>query len=242
MKKLSMHLGLNEVDPDAYGGWQGWLAGCVNDARDESAQAARAGFAAQAVFNLDCTRMRLAELIGSAAGNLTDGDTFLLTYSGHGGRESSGALSGFTETLCLADGELADTELREFLSDFVQGVRVIVVLDSCHSGGMARGRTRNKPHFVKSRKPVAPGDFTTMNASGLLLAACTAAELAGDGDQNGAFTGSRLAVADRHNTDAMTWESWAHDVARYMAKNFPEQHPTVDYFGNETSWDIKVTA
>ena len=31
-KRRSIHIGLNIVDPQQYGGWDGALAGCVNDA------------------------------------------------------------------------------------------------------------------------------------------------------------------------------------------------------------------
>ena len=31
-KRRSLHIGLNFVDPKKYGGWDGMLAGCVNDA------------------------------------------------------------------------------------------------------------------------------------------------------------------------------------------------------------------
>ena len=33
----SIHFGLNHVDPGAYNGWDGELAGCINDARDMQA-------------------------------------------------------------------------------------------------------------------------------------------------------------------------------------------------------------
>ena len=29
---LSLHIGLNYVDPNKYNGWDGQLAGCINDA------------------------------------------------------------------------------------------------------------------------------------------------------------------------------------------------------------------
>ena len=40
---LSLHIGLNEVDPVHYGGWKGTLRGCENDARDMAALARALG-------------------------------------------------------------------------------------------------------------------------------------------------------------------------------------------------------
>ncbi|MDP9071378.1 MAG: caspase family protein, partial [Actinomycetota bacterium] len=34
VRGMSLHIGLNRVDPDGYNGWSGDLAGCENDARD----------------------------------------------------------------------------------------------------------------------------------------------------------------------------------------------------------------
>ena len=33
-KGISLNIGLNSVDPNHYGGWDGQLAGCENDAND----------------------------------------------------------------------------------------------------------------------------------------------------------------------------------------------------------------
>ena len=38
-KGVSIHIGLNAVDPEHYSGWDGALAGCENDARDMEALA-----------------------------------------------------------------------------------------------------------------------------------------------------------------------------------------------------------
>lgn len=253
--KQSIHFGLNVVDPDAYGGWNGWLNACVNDARDMASLCARAGYQARAVFNLDVTRERARSELQSAAASLVAHDTFLLSYSGHGGRPPAWTWPGYTETLCLADGELADTALREMLAAFAPGVRVIVILDSCHSGGMSRTTSliRAKPAFVKSASPVvvggcavrAPSDLAPVvevPASVLMWSACTAEETALDGDVNGAFTASMLHVADLRTMLAQpfTWETWVEMTQAHMAKFFPAQHPVANRYGAESDWNIEI--
>ena len=42
-KAIALHLGLNAVDPNAYGGWDGPLAACEFDAHDMAAIAASKG-------------------------------------------------------------------------------------------------------------------------------------------------------------------------------------------------------
>jgi hypothetical protein len=42
------------------------------------------------------------------------------------------------ETWCLYDGQLIDDELYLELSKFAEGVRILVLSDSCHSGTMIR--------------------------------------------------------------------------------------------------------
>ena len=43
-KGLSLHIGLNFVDPNHYQGWDGQLAACEFDAKDMSALAKKKGF------------------------------------------------------------------------------------------------------------------------------------------------------------------------------------------------------
>lgn len=241
--KRSLHFGLNEIMPAAYGGWNGWLLACVNDARDLAVLFARAGFESRAVFNLECTIERLKSELTTAAVELVAGDTFLFSYSGHGGRDGAW-LSGYTETLCLANGQLADTALREMLAQFALGVRVVVLFDSCHSGGMSRmvPAHRAKPAFVKSEIVTPVGLPIPVPSSVLMISACTAEEVAMDGEVNGAFTSSLLTVADKAIADGvpLQWDSWASATQRYMAKEHPSQHPVFEHYGAELDWIVAV--
>ena len=44
-KGISVHIGLNRVDPDQYEGWDGRLAACEADAKDMAGLAKARGFA-----------------------------------------------------------------------------------------------------------------------------------------------------------------------------------------------------
>jgi len=140
---MSLHLGLNAVDPAAYSGWDGSLAACEFDARDMAAIARSQEMTPTVMLTKDATRARALAGIRAAAKQLTSGDLFFLSYSGHGGQVED--VSGeeddkLDETWCLYDGELIDDELYLELSRFARGVRVLVLSDSCHSGTVTRAR------------------------------------------------------------------------------------------------------
>lgn len=232
MKRLGVHFGMNKVDAGSYGGWPGYLAGCWNDAAGMAATLASSGYETRGWFDADCTLGRVRQELADAATGLQSGDTFVFSDSGHGG-QTLGAFFGSTETLCFYDGQLADTELRAMLSQFKPGVNVVVILDSCHSGGMDRAaglRPRVAPLWVTKDLPVTPALRTSdrILANVLLIAACQRDEVAGDGDANGAFTGSLLESLDTApGSKVQTWQQWFDETSRYMSRNFPQQHPVL---------------
>jgi metacaspase-1 len=140
-KGMSVHIGLNRVDPGHYGGWSGPLTGCEPDARDMHAIATQCGFDTRLLLTHEATANRAVEEIGRAARTLKAGDLFLLTYSGHGGqvRDTNGEEDdGRDETWCLYDRQLVDDELYQLWGAFEPGTRIVVLSDSCHSGSVTR--------------------------------------------------------------------------------------------------------
>jgi metacaspase-1 len=141
-KGISLHLGLNHVDPDHYRGWDGELAGCQNDARDLQAIAQGAGFDTTLLLDEQATAEPVKAAIAEVAGALAAGDVFLLTYSGHGSqvpdKNGDETEDGYDETWVLFDRQLVDDELYELWSKFATGVRIVVLSDSCHSGTAIR--------------------------------------------------------------------------------------------------------
>ncbi|MCY7316278.1 MAG: caspase family protein [Rubrivivax sp.] len=143
-RALSLHLGLNGVDPAAYAGWDGPLAACEFDARDMAALAQGRGIKPTLLLTRKATRSALLAGLRKAAKALQAGDLFFLSYSGHGGQvpdRNKDEPDHKDETWCLYDGQLIDDELYLELSRFASGVRVLVLSDSCHSGSVTRGRT-----------------------------------------------------------------------------------------------------
>jgi metacaspase-1 len=142
---LSLHVGVNVTE--AVGIDAAALEGCENDARKMLEISRSRGFIHlgddpdEPVIGSDATYNNVLGKIHIAAKELKAGDIFLFTFAGHGtrqGDEDNTETDFQDETLVLHDRLLIDNVLRRRLwPSFQPGVRVIMVSDSCHSGGAA---------------------------------------------------------------------------------------------------------
>ena len=69
-KGISLHIGLNSVDPQQYDGWSGPLDACEADANDMTDLAESQGFTAEKLLTKKATRKTVLDGIASAAKNL----------------------------------------------------------------------------------------------------------------------------------------------------------------------------
>lgn len=154
---ISVHIGVNVVDPQHYGGsWDGKLDACENDCDVMQRIAEHQGFETRCLKSSEATRSAVTDAVRDAASELRAGDFFLLTYSGHGGTipdVDGDEEDRVDETWCLYDGQLLDDELNILWSEFDAGVRLLVVSDSCHSGTMLRD-----PDFRTAGRVVEPDE------------------------------------------------------------------------------------
>jgi hypothetical protein len=137
----ALTIGIDKVDPGAYGGWDGKLGGCENDC--DLYQSIVAPFATKVrpLKTGEARRDNVRRHIAWAANNLKQGDLFIVTYAGHGGQLDDRSIDegdGRDETWCLYDGQMPDDELFNLWSLFREGVRILIISDSCHSGTVAR--------------------------------------------------------------------------------------------------------
>ena len=143
---ISLHIGLNRVDPnhyrDAFGNpWDGALVACEYDAQDMQALAEAQGFTTQLLLTEQATSDNLTAAVAKAARDLQTGDIFLLSYSGHGGQvpdRNDEEEDEMDETWCLYDRQVVDDELYALWDKFQAGVRIFMLSDSCHSGTVAK--------------------------------------------------------------------------------------------------------
>ncbi|MCP4422969.1 MAG: caspase family protein [Chloroflexi bacterium] len=222
-KGLSLHIGINLVDPQHYGGWDGKLNACEADAEDMRDLANGQGFTTKILKTRDAVRKNVITEIRQAAASLDEGDIFLLTYSGHGGQIKD--LSGdeadlMDETWVLYDGELIDDELYNLWAQFKPGVRIFVLSDSCHSGtvikdvfsdsedleredefvyrfmpaDVALATYRANKKFYQNVVDDLPPEEKEIGASVKLISGCQDSQFSLDGQFNGLFTGTLLRV------------------------------------------------
>ncbi len=142
-KGFSLHIGLNQVDQQHYGGLSD-LKSAIFDAQTMQAFAERFGYErSEPLHNEQATASAVIDKLAAWAKELLPGDILLLSYSGHGGQIDDPQYytpddKGADETWCLYDRQLLDDELFEAFLQFKEGVRILVVSDSCHSGTMTK--------------------------------------------------------------------------------------------------------
>jgi hypothetical protein len=165
------------VGVDDYVGTANDLDGAVNDANDVAQALHRLG--AREVIRLvngDATKDRVAaswqELLGKAKG----GDTIVFSYEGHGSEEPEPAgrhdeADGLNENFLLGGYQsrgpatrerIVDNELFEWMKQAdTKHIRVVLVADSCHSGGMERSASASGVKFRKGNFPAITDDRLT---------------------------------------------------------------------------------
>jgi hypothetical protein len=136
-RAVSIHIGVNEprdhhvlLRHSESGAWG--MAGLASRAGYDSILVLRGPAATCAAVH---------DALAGAAGTLAGGDTLLVSFSGHGGQEMDRDLDerhGSDESWCLYDGELLDDKLAGYWRLFDPDVRIVVVSESCYSGGMGR--------------------------------------------------------------------------------------------------------
>ena len=223
-KGISLHIGLNSVDPQRYEGWSGPLNACEADANDMADLAQAGSFSFTKLLTRQATREAVLNGIGDAAKNLKSGDIFFLTYSGHGGQApdlNNEEPDGMDETWCLYDGQLIDDELYSSWGAFTSGVRIFLLSDSCHSGTVSKAihyreklRSGLPPVYRAMPDEVALRVYqnnksfydpilknrnlsealSAVKASVLLISGCQDNQLSMDGTFNGLFTGTLKTV------------------------------------------------
>jgi metacaspase-1 len=115
MVGLSLHVGINQVDKQAYYPLHiPDLLACKNDALAMQKLADKIGYQTSIIQDEQATYSNVTQAIANAAVSLKSGDIFFLTYSGHGSQvlDTNGdETDGLDETWVLYDRQIIDDEL-----------------------------------------------------------------------------------------------------------------------------------
>lgn len=236
-------IGLNKVDPKKYQGWDGMLKAAENDIICCSEIADNANFAKCTKFlGSDATRSNVQDTLMRLSVMAQPGDLVWIAYSGHGAQYQSNGKK--LEGYCLHDGIFPESEMRNLIAALPSGVRVLVTLDCCHSGGFNKSLAINKSftlgceaNLASQRIKAMPFDISLMMEVSPIgkkgatlplnggqhikwLTACQKSEVAIDGERNGVFT-SALIVSVRDLNEA-NYEKMYKNICELCE---PVQHP-----------------
>lgn len=141
MRKLSLHFGLNTIDNEIYKGKYRKLINSINDAVYYQSIASKKGFSTSLFTDKSATKDSFSRQLTTAAAQLEAGDYLLITYSGHGTfvKDLNGdETDGRDEALVLYDGILLDDTIYELWTLFKEGVRILLITDSCYNATVIR--------------------------------------------------------------------------------------------------------
>ena len=261
MSKKALCIGIND-----YPGTANDLSGCVNDANDWATELTQRGFTATRMLDQAATHAMMSQAISGMIQGATKGDILVITYSGHGTwvPDSSGdEPDGRDEGLCPWDissaGPLLDDDIRTMFSQRPNGVRLVLLSDSCHSGTVTKGddsdldagaaRARFLPLEAwmpadelppASSRPATLVGGLRRTGGDLLLAGCQDSEYSWDtrfqNRPNGAFT--YYALKTLREKKPATYAAWLKAIRSYLPSNRLPQSPQI--LGTATAQRYKV--
>jgi uncharacterized caspase-like protein len=224
--KRAICIGLNYEESDYE------LGGCVNDALANKKSMEDNGIRVD-LYTKTIGANEFLDALYAMKAVQKSADTLFITYSGHG-TQFSGSEHGGNEGLCFWNGEqievLADFDIQKELALF-KGT-VVLILDSCFSGGMAKAL---RPHGTKKAKfihfdadkmtVVIPPKHKALAAKTVTnkrynLFACEENEVSWDTGTSGLFTAAFMKAYD----------SGPRTIGKLMTTAYnecsPDQHPT----------------
>lgn len=260
MAKRALCIGIND-----YPGTGSDLAGCVNDARDWAEELTRRGFEVSQMIDSEATKAAMEEGIRTLVSSAADGDSIMITYSGHGTwmpDQDGDEPDRRDEALCPYDltsaGPLVDDRMYEIFSDRKQGARVVLISDSCHSGSLARvskplgeqtSRIRYLPPEVFISRALRPAAERAASApfrgasrtSALVMAGCQDTEYSYDanfgGRPNGAFTYVALRAL-KDLKDGSSYADWMKAIREKLPSQDYPQTPRLDATSAQRRWEL----
>lgn len=120
------------------------LRGCINDVKDWCDVLVVSGFEVKTFYNEECKKRVMMEQIKHLFLSAIEGDSLVIQYSGHGSFVpdlDGDELDGVDECLIPHDyvnGVLLDDELNALFAILPEGVSLLFISDSCHSGTVHR--------------------------------------------------------------------------------------------------------
>lgn len=262
MSKTALCIGIND-----YPGTESDLFGCVNDANQWCDALMDRGFIVSTLFDEQATGKAMRDAIGKLISKAKNGDSIVIQYSGHGTfipDENKDEDDQVDECICPYDimdnGPIVDDELNSLFSSKAEGVKLVVIADSCFSGTVAKFapfRFKDKlfPHvgvrflpptvFLKRSVDRLKSIRFFLHPPGrdvaLLLAGCWSTEYSYDanfyGVPNGAFTYVALAALKKLKPTA-TYADWMKAIRKKLPSRQYPQTPNLYGTNDMKKWVV----
>ena len=237
--KMAILVGLCQVSPAAYGGWNGvnGCEGCELDVQHMAEILTPLGYDIQTVKTTAATKTAVLTKLEHAAATLQAGDRLVFYFAGHGGQQpdaNQDETDGRDETLLAYDGEITDDELNAIWPQFQPHVRIVMLSDSCNSGSNYRAI-----RDVFTPTPIQPLSRTTravMQAQFIHLGGCRDGFTSTGVEAGGVFT---TALATTWNGGAFAGnykalcEAIVAAVTDTQTPQYNEYGPVSESFRNE---------
>ena len=150
-RRFGLFVGVNEYAVYPGGSRPGVLRGCVADARNVRAACVELGGWTEGRCRLledrAATRDAIRGALADLAADAKPGDVVLYFHSSHGGTDPS-AQPGDDTYLCAYDRPYGEACLWSDLARFREGVRLVCLVDACHSGGLIGKDAAPSPTFL----------------------------------------------------------------------------------------------
>lgn len=139
MKIYSLNIGVSITDKLHYKNSLIPLPCCTSDAIYMNSFSDVFGYDhSTLLLNKDATVENVKNEILQFSELAKSGDLVIITYSGHGSVIPDGNYDEHPrandQTWCLYDRQIIDDEFRHLWKEFAEGVNILVIMDSCHSG------------------------------------------------------------------------------------------------------------
>ncbi len=247
-KGISIHIGVDKLRPNAYSTTDP-LNAPSHDAKAMASIAQHEGYEQiHLLINQEATKDRFLKIFDSYMDVLNDGDTFFITFSGHGGQiddKDGDEADGKDEIWCFYDRALIDDDLREKWQCFKKGVRIIVVSSSCHSrstlkiydnscfSGSVFTSTNCQKTVIQNGKSILEEYLLDpqIKASIIHISACEDHQQAEDGEEYTAFTSLLL----KHWDDGNFKGSYEELVKKIQLESGYTQKAGIATLGNNDS-------
>ncbi len=135
--RFGLFVGLNEYNT-SYVPSDNWLSYCVADAGAMRTNLVNKGGGwvssnTTLLVNSAGSRTAIRAALSNYAAKAVSGDVVVYFHSSHGGNDDVTQANVY---LCAYDADYSEDELATDLSAFKTGVKVVVIVDACHSGGL----------------------------------------------------------------------------------------------------------